>query len=116
MSLDTMGAMLGMPSGRKKTRRGKRKSSASVEPKDPKHHLGKLHEAMDCDDHETARRCAFSLIRTLRASPPKSAMGGEGKAEEVTEEVAESLAPEPAKPATGGGSRLFAALKATRKA
>lgn len=79
MKIDAMGAMTGMPVGRKKTRRGPRKSKNAGVSKNPHDHLKNLQGALAADDHHAARKSAFHLIRALR--PPTAGAAGSASEE-----------------------------------
>lgn len=58
--------MSGMPSGKKKTRRGGR-GRAKGPVGDPNKHLANVQAALQADDHATAKTHAFALMRSLHA-------------------------------------------------
>ena len=113
MTMDSTGMMMGMPSGRKKTRRGPRKNKRAAEPKDPHVHLGKLKAAMDADDHDTARTCAYCLIRNLRPTKAGAMVAEKEPKETPAEEAREVVAVAPEGP-KGRSPTLMAAVKAMR--
>lgn len=113
MKIDAMGAMTGMPVGRKKTRRGPRKSKSAGVSKNPHDHLKNLQGALDGDDHQAARKHAFHLIGALRKAPV-GAMPDEPEA--VDNAAEEALEPTmPAMPSPAKSSRLAMAAMAMRK-
>lgn len=115
MKIDEMGAMTGMPVGRKKTRRGPRKSKSAGVSKNPHDHLKNLQGALEADDHHGARKHAFHLIGALRKAPPASAMMGD-EPEVVGNAAEEALEPTmPAMPSPAKSSRLAMAAMAMRK-
>lgn len=61
--------MAGMPSGKKKTRRGGRgRSKGPVG--NPDTHMKAVQAALAADDHATAKTHAFALMRSLHAKAP----------------------------------------------
>lgn len=108
MKMDEMGAMTGMPVGRKKTRRGPRKHASAGVSKDPHDHMHNLKGALESDDHHGARKHAFHLIRSLRPSSDTPAEEvGESPAVDTKAEESAEAAPKP--------NRMLAAVVALRK-
>jgi hypothetical protein len=94
--------MTGMPMGKKKTRRGRRRKGDS----NPHTHLSKCHHALKSGDHAAVKRHAFDLIKSLPVQE-------RGELIETMEKAVEAK-PEP-KPSASGSARLALLLKGRKK-
>lgn len=122
MNDSSMESMTGMPTGKKKTRRGKRSRGAASAPAHPHSHLDNARKAHDDGDHAGAKRHAFAFVKSLPTAAP---VIGEPDMDDAAEPVkkaplnlATALVPddEPTiatKPS--GASKLAAMLKARKK-
>ena len=91
-------AMTGMPMGRKKTRRGRRRGKGDS---NPHTHLSKCHHALKAGDHAAVKRHAFDLIKALPA--------------QEREELVEKLEIVETKPSQSGSAKLAMLLRGRKK-
>lgn len=74
MSLSDLTNLTGMPSGKKKTHRGKRSRGFGAKGAMAHQHHTALSAAMESGDHKAAKSSAFHLVNALHAlSRPKAA-------------------------------------------
>jgi len=55
---------VGLPSGKRKTRRGKRRKATRSEHEE---HMAEMKRCVDCKDHKGAKNAAFKFIKSMPA-------------------------------------------------
>lgn len=63
--------MTGLPIGKKKTRRGKRRGAGSAAHAEHLQHMTEMKRCVECQDHKGAKNAAFKFIKALPADEPE---------------------------------------------
>ncbi len=93
--------MTGMPMGKKKTRRGRRRGKGD----NPGTHLTRCHHALKAGDHAAVKRHAFELIKSLPASERAELV------KEMKVSGPEGSPSKPSAPSVTGAAKLAMALR-----
>lgn len=113
---DMISAISGIPSGKRKTRRGNRRKAGPVGK--PHEHLANATAAIKANDHGTARKHGFAFIRSLQtaaAKPDEAESQAEAAMESPAMEAAEASPTEGQNAGSSLGSRLAGILAMKRK-
>lgn len=102
-----LAAFTGMPTGKKKTRRGKRRRA---NPSEHQQHLAEMKRCADCHDRKGARTAAFKFVQSMRDDDDEPEME-----HAVADIPAKATVRPPEKPASGLSPALRAYLGRGKK-